>query len=62
MQTKEHQNNHKVVYYDAVLDVKFGDEGTQTRIDTEEKAYAFYNGQIIRDARKKANISQAELA
>lgn len=62
MQTKEHQNNHKVVDYDAVLDAKFGVEGTQTRIDAEEKAYAFYTGQIIGDARKKANISQAELA
>ena len=28
----------------------------------EEKAYAFYTGQIIEDARKKARITQAELA
>lgn len=62
MQTKVHQNNHKVADYDAVLDAKFGAEGTQDRINAEEKAYAFYTGQIIGDARKKAHISQAELA
>lgn len=62
MPTKEHQNNHKIVDYDAVLDEKFGVEGSADRIHFEEKAYAFYTGQIIEDARKKANISQAELA
>ena len=33
-----------------------------TRAEAEEKAYAFYTGQIIEDARKKAKITQAELA
>ena len=28
----------------------------------KKKAYAFYTGQIIEDARKKAKITQAELA
>lgn len=55
-------NNHKVVDYDAVLDAKFGAEGTESRIDAEEKALAFYNGQLIEDARKKVKITQAELA
>lgn len=41
-------NNYQVFDYDAVL--------------AEEKAYAFYTGQIIEDARKKAKISQAEQA
>ena len=48
-----HKNNHKIVDYDAVLDTKFGASGTPSRIDAEEKAYAFYTGQIIEDARKK---------
>ena len=55
-------NNHKIVDYDAVLDAKFGAKGTITRTEAEENAYAFYTGQIIEDARKKAKISQAELA
>ncbi len=55
-------NNHQIVDYDAVLDAKFGAEGTPERAEAEEKAYAFYTGQIIEDARKKARITQAELA
>ena len=41
---------------------RFGAEGTPERAEAEEKAYAFYTGQIIEDARKKAKITQAELA
>lgn len=55
-------NNHKIVDYDAVLDKKYGAPGTPSRIEAEEKAYAFYTGQIIEDARKKAKMTQAELA
>ena len=55
-------NNHQIVDYDQVLDKEFGKPGTAERIKAEETAYAFYTGQIIEDARKKAKITQAELA
>ena len=55
-------NNHQIVDYDAVLNEKFGNPGTQERVEAEERAYAFYTGKIIEDARKKAKITQAELA
>jgi DNA-binding XRE family transcriptional regulator len=55
-------NDHKIRDYDAVLDAKFGAEGTTSRIEAEERAYAFYTGQIIEGARKRAKITQAELA
>lgn len=55
-------NNHKIVNYDLVLDNKFGKEGTPERAQAEEKAYSFYSGQILHDARKEANVTQAELA
>ena len=48
--------------YDAVLDSRYGKEGTVERNKFEEDAYAYYTGQIIRDARKEAKISQSELA
>ena len=51
-------DNHQIVDYDTVLDAKFGAEGTPERAEAEEKAYAFYTGH----ARKKAKITQAELA
>ena len=40
-------NNHKIVDYDAVLDDKFGKEGTSDRTRAEETAYSFYSGQIF---------------
>jgi len=46
----------------ALIDECFGTKGTESRAIAEEKAYSFYTGQIIGDARKKAKISQAELA
>ena len=55
-------NNHKIVDYDAVLDAKFGKAGTQQRAEAEEKAFAFYNGKIIEQARKEAKLTQSELA
>ena len=55
-------NNHKIVDYDAVLDAKFGKEGTLERARAEEVAYTFYSGQILQDARKEAKVTQAELA
>lgn len=47
---------------DTLIDERFGKEGTPSRAEAEEKAYAFYTGQIIEDTRKKVKISQAELA
>ena len=57
-----HTNDHQIRDYDIVLDADFGKPGTPERIAAEEKAYAFYTGQIIEDARKKAKVTQAELA
>jgi DNA-binding XRE family transcriptional regulator len=55
-------NNHKIVDYDAVLDAKFGAAGTSLRIEAEKKAFAFYTGQIIEQARKEAKMTQTQLA
>ena len=48
--------------YDAVLDARYGKEGTPERVKFEEEAFAYYTGLILRDARKDAKVSQAELA
>ncbi|MDR1937971.1 MAG: helix-turn-helix domain-containing protein [Tannerellaceae bacterium] len=58
----EAKANNDFFDVDALLDERFGKEGTPSRIEAEEKAYAFYTGQIIEDARKKAKITQTELA
>ena len=36
-------NNHKIVDYDAVLDAKFGAEGTEERARAEKEACSFYS-------------------
>lgn len=55
-------NNHQIVDYDVVLDVKFGKEGSPERAKAEDDAYAFYTSQILLDARKEAKMTQSELA
>ena len=55
-------NEPMIQDYDAVLDARYGKEGTPERIKFEEDAYAYYTGLILRDARKDAKVSQAELA
>ncbi len=47
---------------DAQVDAFFGKEGSPERRAAEERANAFFTGQIIEEARKTANITQAELA
>ena len=55
-------NNHQIVDYDAVLDREFGTVGTPERARAEERAYDFYSGQIILEARKEARMTQSEVA
>jgi DNA-binding XRE family transcriptional regulator len=45
-----------------MLDEKYGKEGTPEREAFNKDAYAYYAGQIIEMARKKAGMTQTELA
>ena len=56
------KNNETSFDVSALLDERFGKKGTESRAEAEERAYAFYTGQIIEDARKKAKMTQTELA
>ena len=58
----EHVNDHQIRDYDAVLDAEFGAPGTPERLEAEDQAYAFYSGQILRNARREERMTQAELA
>lgn len=59
---KRHINDNQIRDYDKVLDAEFGAPGTPERAAAEEQACAFYSGQMIRDARKEENVTQAKLA
>ncbi len=56
------ENDNEIRDYSAVLEAKYGKQGTTERAGFDEKAYAFYTGQVILDARKSEKITQAELA
>lgn len=59
---KEHVNDNQIRDYDVVLDAEFGAPDSPERVTAEEQAYAFYSGQLIRDARKGEKMTQSELA
>jgi DNA-binding XRE family transcriptional regulator len=62
MKAKEHQNNHQIVDYSAVLAAQYGAHGTPERAKFDEEAYTFYTSQVLLDARKEARLTQQELA
>lgn len=45
-----------------LLDKKYGAEGTESRMEFDAKAEAWYLAEVLRDERKKQNISQETLA
>ena len=45
-----------------VLDIKYGKLGTPKRDEFESKAKAFVVGEMIKDARKEAHLTQEDLA
>ncbi|MDE5749388.1 MAG: helix-turn-helix domain-containing protein [Duncaniella sp.] len=48
--------------YDMVLDAEYGAPGTAEREAFRAEAEAFYAGQILRESRKEARMTQSELA
>jgi len=51
-----------IVTFDEHLDQRYGKIGTKKRTEFEIKAKAFAIGEILRDARKEARMTQEELA
>ena len=46
-------NNHQIVDYDAVLDAKFGAEGTPERAEAEERPTPFIQDRLSRTQEKR---------
>ena len=57
-----HKNDYQIRDYDAVLNAKYGAPGTPERANFEVEAEAFYSGQLLRDVRREAGMTQAEVA
>jgi DNA-binding XRE family transcriptional regulator len=48
--------------FDELLDIKYGELGTPERDEFETKSKAFIVGEMIKEARKEAHMTQDELA
>ena len=58
----KHKNDYQIRDYDQVLDAKYGAPGTPEREKFEAEAEAYYSGSLLRNARKEAGMTQAEVA
>ncbi len=56
------EGDDEVRDYGKVMDEKYGRPGTPEREAFLDEARAFYTGQMIRDSRREAKMTQAELA
>ena len=54
--------NKNITTFDELLDSKYGKAGTQARTNFEIKAKAFAIGELIKDERRLAHLTQQELA
>ena len=59
---KETKSKNKVVSWDTHLDKKYGVRRTSTRSEFEIKAQTFILGELLKEEREKANLTQAEMA
>lgn len=48
--------------FDELLDAKYGKLGTEKRDEFEVKAKAFVIGEMVKEERKKAHLTQEDLA
>lgn len=48
--------------FDELLDIKYGKLGSEKRDEFEVKAKAFVVGEMIKEARKEAHMTQEDLA
>jgi ribosome-binding protein aMBF1 (putative translation factor) len=56
------KKNSNITTLDEHLNTAYGKQGTDKRDEFERRYASFKLGVMIRDARKKANMTQAELA
>ena len=57
---KENIKNAK--NFDELLDIKYGKNGSENRDKFEEKAQYFVISEMLKEARKEANMTQEQLA
>jgi len=56
------RSKNKIESWDTVLDEKYGMRGTLARTEFEMKSQAFILGELLKEERAKAHMTQAEMA
>ena len=56
------ENIRKAKNFDELLNAKYGKIGSEKRDDFEEKAQYFVISEMLKEARKEANMTQEQLA
>ena len=59
---KKHEAIRQTKTFDELLDIQYGKIGTKKRDGFEEKAQYFVISELLKDARKSANLTQEQLA
>jgi HTH-type transcriptional regulator/antitoxin HipB len=64
MQTKkmESESEKNPVTINELFDQKYGEKGTKSRDNFEQKAEAYLIAELVKESRKKANLTQEQLA
>ena len=58
----EKKVKNKIVSWDVHLDDKYGKRGANSRTEFELKSQTFILGELLKEERRKANLTQAEMA
>jgi HTH-type transcriptional regulator / antitoxin HipB len=58
----ENINNNDPETINELFDQKYGESGSKSRNDFEQKAEAYMIAELIKESRKKANLTQEQLA
>lgn len=53
---------NKITTFEEHLEKQYGKKGIKTREEFESEAMAFQLGELLKEARKEANLTQEELA
>ena len=59
---QERRSKNKIASWDAHLNQKYGNHGSENSVEFEAKAQAFIIGELLKEERTKAHLTQAELA
>lgn len=59
---KKNEAIRKAKNFDEILDIEYGKVGTELRNEFEEKSQYFVISELLKDARRDANMTQEELA